>query len=103
MVQESFTYLPESNSYICPGGQQLNYGGRNERNPHVRLYREQRKKCGPCQPEIPVHDWTVPVSCDPHERDRSAASARSLDYPGVQVRTTATEESRGAIRRAKES
>ncbi len=28
---ESFTYLPESNSYICPGGQQLNYGGRNER------------------------------------------------------------------------
>jgi hypothetical protein len=25
---ESFTYLPESNSYICPAGQQLNYGGR---------------------------------------------------------------------------
>jgi hypothetical protein len=26
---ESFTFLPDSNSYICPAGQQLNYGGRN--------------------------------------------------------------------------
>jgi transposase len=29
---ECFAYLPESNSYICPAGQQLNYGGRNEGN-----------------------------------------------------------------------
>jgi hypothetical protein len=35
---ESFAFLPDSNSYICPAGQQLNYGGRN-REPHVRLYR----------------------------------------------------------------
>jgi hypothetical protein len=27
---DAFTYLPESKSYICPAGQQLNYGGRNE-------------------------------------------------------------------------
>ena len=27
---ECFTYQPESNSYLCPAGQQLNYGGRNE-------------------------------------------------------------------------
>ncbi len=99
---ESFTYLPESNSYICPGGQQLNYGGRNEGN-RTFGYIGTRKKCGPCQTEISMHDWTVPVSCDPHERDRSAAGARSLDYPGVQVRTTATEEGRGALRGAKES
>jgi L-ascorbate metabolism protein UlaG (beta-lactamase superfamily) len=26
---EYFTYLPDRNSYICPSGQQLNYGGRN--------------------------------------------------------------------------
>jgi transposase len=45
---ESFTYLPESNSYICPGGQQLNYGGRNERN-RTFGYIGTRKKCGPCQ------------------------------------------------------
>src|SRR5258708_29368471 len=24
---ERFTYLPESNSYLCPAGQQLNYDG----------------------------------------------------------------------------
>ncbi len=29
---ERFTYLPESNSYRCPAGQQLNYGGLNVRN-----------------------------------------------------------------------
>jgi hypothetical protein len=29
---ERFTYLPESNSYLCPAGQQLNYGGHNARN-----------------------------------------------------------------------
>jgi hypothetical protein len=28
---ERFTYLPESNSYRCPAGQPLNYGGRNAR------------------------------------------------------------------------
>jgi transposase len=45
---ESFTYLPESNSYICPAGQQLNYGGRNEGN-RTFGYIGTRKKCGPCQ------------------------------------------------------
>ncbi len=44
---ERFTYLPESNSYICPAGQQLNYGGRNERN-RTFGYIGTRKKCGPC-------------------------------------------------------
>jgi IS5 family transposase len=29
---ERFTYQPESNSYGCPAGQQLSYGGRNLRN-----------------------------------------------------------------------
>ena len=42
------TYLPESNSYICPAGQQLNYGGRNEGN-RTFGYIGTRKKCGPCQ------------------------------------------------------
>src|ERR1700731_4600671 len=45
---ESFTYLPDSNSYICPSGQQLNYGGRNQRNPTFG-YIGTRKKRGPCQ------------------------------------------------------
>jgi hypothetical protein len=45
---ESFTYLQESNSYTCPAGQQLNYGGRNERN-RTFGYIGTHKKCGPCQ------------------------------------------------------
>ena len=44
---ERFTYQPESNSYICPAGQQLNYGGRNDRN-RAFAYIGTRNKCGPC-------------------------------------------------------
>jgi hypothetical protein len=44
---ERFTYQPESNSYICPAGQVLNYGGRVYRN-HAFNYIGTRKKCGPC-------------------------------------------------------
>jgi hypothetical protein len=29
---DRFTFLPESNSYLCPAGEQLNYGGRSARN-----------------------------------------------------------------------
>ncbi len=29
---ERFTYLPESNSYLCPAGEQLNYVSLNVRN-----------------------------------------------------------------------
>ena len=44
---ERFTYLPESNSYRCPAGQPLNYGGRNERN-RTYAYIGTRKRCGSC-------------------------------------------------------
>jgi len=44
---ERFTYQPESNSYICPAGQQLNYGGRSLRN-RTRVYIGTRKRCGGC-------------------------------------------------------
>jgi len=44
---DRFTYLPDSNSYQCPAGQQLNYGGRNDRN-RAFAYIGTRKKCGPC-------------------------------------------------------
>jgi hypothetical protein len=44
---ERFTYLSESNSYLCPVGEQLNYGGHSARNrPHV--YIGTRKRCGTC-------------------------------------------------------
>src|SRR5712692_9351092 len=44
---ERFTYLPESNSYRCPAGQPLNYGGRNARN-RTYVYIGTRKRCGAC-------------------------------------------------------
>src|SRR5262244_2888239 len=44
---ERFTYQPESNSYLCPAGQPLNYGGRNVRN-RTYAYIGTRKRCGEC-------------------------------------------------------
>jgi hypothetical protein len=44
---ERFTYQPESNSYLCPAGQQLNYGGRSMRN-RTYAYIGTRKRCGEC-------------------------------------------------------
>src|SRR5713101_2886275 len=44
---ERSTYLPESNGYRCPAGQQLNYGGRNARN-RTYAYIGTRKRCGAC-------------------------------------------------------
>src|SRR5215475_837127 len=44
---DRFTYQPESNSYLCPAGQQLNYGGRSLRN-RTKVYIGTRKRCGEC-------------------------------------------------------
>jgi hypothetical protein len=44
---ERFTYQPESNRYICPAGQPLNYGGRSHRNRGL-TYIGTRKRCGAC-------------------------------------------------------
>jgi len=44
---ERFTYLPESNRYLCPAGEQLNYVGRNVRN-RAHAYIGSAKGCGAC-------------------------------------------------------
>src|SRR6478609_1966346 len=44
---ECFTYLPESNSYRCPAGEQLNYVGLNVRN-RAHAYIGSTKRCGAC-------------------------------------------------------
>jgi Transposase DDE domain len=44
---ERFTYLPESNSYRCPAGEQLNYVGLNVRN-RAHAYIGSAKGCGTC-------------------------------------------------------
>jgi hypothetical protein len=44
---ERFLYQPESNSYICPAGQPLNYGSRSLRN-RTYAYIGTRNRCGAC-------------------------------------------------------
>jgi transposase len=44
---ERFTYETEHDRYICPAGQPLNYGGRNQRN-RTYAYIGNRKRCGGC-------------------------------------------------------
>jgi len=44
---ERFTYQPDSNSYLCPAGEQLNYVGLNVRN-RAHAYIGSGKRCGSC-------------------------------------------------------
>src|SRR5262252_2153408 len=44
---ERFTYQPESNTYVCPAGEQLNYVGLNVRN-RAHAYIASTKRCGTC-------------------------------------------------------
>jgi len=44
---ERFTYQPESNTYLCPAGEQLNYVGLNVRN-RAHAYIGSAKRCGAC-------------------------------------------------------
>jgi hypothetical protein len=64
---EHFTYQPESDSYRCPAGQQLNYGGRSLRN----RWNPQTLRCLCTQSSM--HQRSVSLSCHPHGRTRQAA------------------------------
>jgi hypothetical protein len=44
---ERFTYQPESNTYLCPAGEHLNYVGLNVRN-RAHAYIGSAKRCGAC-------------------------------------------------------
>jgi transposase len=44
---ERFTYQPDSNTYLCPAGEQLNYVGLNVRN-RAHAYIGSSKRCGAC-------------------------------------------------------
>ncbi len=48
---ERFTYLPESNTYLCPAGQPLNFVGLNVRN-RTHAYIGNRKRCGACSQKV---------------------------------------------------
>lgn len=72
---ERFTYQPESNSYRCPAGQQLNYVGVNVRN-RAHVYIGNRKRCGACPPKAQCTSGKykyLPIHM--HERARQIARA----------------------------
>src|SRR6202165_5270023 len=48
---ERFTHLPESNSYLCPAGQQLKIGGHNARN-RTHVYIGARQRRGGCAQKL---------------------------------------------------
>jgi transposase len=73
---ERFTYLPESNSYRCPAGEQLNYVGLNVRN-RAHAYIGTRKRCGACSQKAQCTSGQykyLPI----HMHERSRQHARDL-------------------------
>jgi hypothetical protein len=98
---ERFTYQPESNSYLCPAGQQLNYGGRNDRN-RAFAYIGTRPKCGPC-PLKPQCTRGAFRFLAIHMNEAARPSAGSLEHAGVRACTATVEEGRGPVCRAQES
>src|SRR5580704_15292367 len=82
---ERFTYRPESSRYRCPAGQQLNYGGRSDRN-RTYVYIETRKRCG-ARAKTAMHQRGLPLSCHHmHEpvRQRARELARTPEFAKAQ-------------------
>jgi Transposase DDE domain len=98
---ERFTYQPQSDSYLCPAGQQLNYGGRNDRN-RAFAYIGTRPKCGPCPLKSQCTRGAFRFLAI-HMNEAAAAGTGSLEHTGVRACTATTEKGRGTIRRAQES
>ncbi len=70
---ESFTLLPRGEQQLhlpCRPAAELQRTQRGES--HLRLHRNPQE-VRPVRTEIPVHDRTVPVSCNPHERSSSGS------------------------------
>ena len=73
---ERFTHVPESNRYICPAGQPLNYGGRVYRN-RAFNYIGTRKRCGACA--LKAQCTSAPFrSLNIHQQEAARQRAREL-------------------------
>src|SRR5215468_5206428 len=97
---DRFTYQPESNSYLCPAGEQLNYGGRSLRN-RTKVYIGTRKRCGGCA--LKAHCTSLSRSCHPHGGTSSAACPRVSEHAGVCQGTAAEKEGGSPVRGTQES
>jgi DDE family transposase len=83
---ERFTYQPESNSYRCPAGQQLNYGGRNLRN-RTYAYIGTRKRCGACALKARCTSGPfrfLAIHMDEAARQRARELASTPEFPHAQ-------------------
>src|SRR5262249_36801033 len=97
---DRFTYQPESNSYLCPAGEQLNYGGRSLRN-RTKVYIGTRKRCVGCA--LKAHCTSLSRSCHPHGGTSSAACPRVSEHAGVCQGTAAEKEGGSPVRGTQES
>ena len=83
---ERFTYQPESNSYRCPAGQQLNYGGRSLRN-RTYAYIGTRKRCGACTLKTQCTGGAfrfLAIHMDEPARQRARELARTPEFANAQ-------------------
>src|SRR5499425_826196 len=83
---ERFTYQPESNSYICPAGQQLNYGGRSLRN-RTYAYIGTRKRCGECGLKAQCTSGAfrfLAIHMEEPARQRARELAKTPEFVGAQ-------------------
>ena len=77
----SFYSFPESNSYLCPVGQQLNYGGHNARN-RSHAYIGSRKHGGTCAQKAqctssPLKHLAIHIHEPSRQRARDLANTRN--------------------------
>jgi len=77
---ERFTYQPQSNSYRCPAGQPLNYGGHNARN-RTYVYIGNRSRCGGCSQK--AHCTPGPLKYLP-ARQRARELANTPEFANAQ-------------------
>jgi transposase len=83
---ERFIYQPEHNCYICPAGQVLNYGGRNQRN-RTYAYIGTRKRCGACALKAQCTSGTfryLAIHMDEPARQRARELAKTPEFAEAQ-------------------
>ena len=83
---ESFTYQPESNSYRCPAGEQLNYVGLNVRN-RAHAYIGSAKRCGACSQKTPCTSGRykyLAIHMDELARQRARELANTPEFAYAQ-------------------
>ena len=83
---ERFTYLPESNRYLCPAGEQLHYVGLNVRN-RAHAYIGSGKRCGACSQKAQCTSGRykyLAIHMDEPARQRARELANTAEFAQAQ-------------------